>query len=197
MNWWENAYSGSPPWDIGDPQPEIVKLVENREIPKGQVLDIGCGLADNSIFLAKNGYQVTCLDITRQAIEKGKAKATKQEIQINFLIADALKLNEYFKEGFFNAIVDSGLFHSLDTKQRHRFAKQIRRALVNGGKYFVLCFSDKEPGSWGPRRISKKEIREAFSTTFRIDYIKDTFFATKNDEKGAKAYLASMTKINS
>jgi hypothetical protein len=45
----------------------------------------------------------------------------------------------------------------------------------------------KEAGSLGPRRISKKEIQETFSSTFRIDYIKDAVFATKNDEKRAKA----------
>ncbi len=179
MSWWENAYSGSPPWDIGEPQPEIVKLVVNREIPKGQVLDIGCGLADNSIFLAKNGYQVTCLDITSQAIDKGKAKAAKQKIQINFLVADALKLNKYFKEEFFNAVVDSGLFHSLDTKQRSAFAKQIRRALINGGKYLVLCFSDKEPGSWGRQgELAKKKYKKPFQQHLEST-ISKTLFCNK------------------
>ena len=57
------------------------------------------------------------------------------------------------------------------------------------------CFSDKEPGSEGPRRISKKEIRDTFSKMFRINYIKETFFAPKLHRKGAKAYIASMTKI--
>jgi ubiquinone/menaquinone biosynthesis C-methylase UbiE len=195
MDWWESVYKGSPPWDIGAPQPEIVKLVENNKIEKGRVLDIGCGLADNSIFLAKRGFSVTCMDIVRLAIQKGKAKAREQGVKVDFRVGDALELDKHFGEEYFDVVIDSGLFHSLDDDERPLFAKQVRRVLVNGGRYFMLCFSDKEPGSEGPRRISKKEIQKTFSKMFRINYIKDTFFAARLHRKGAKAYLTSMTKI--
>lgn len=188
-------YKGSPPWDIGAPQPEIVKLVENNEIKKGRVLDIGCGLGDNSIFLARRGFCVTCMDIAHLAIEKGEAKAREQGVKVDFRVGDALKLDKYFGKEYFGAVIDSGLFHSLDNGQRSLFVSQIRRVLIYSGKYFLLCFSDKEPGDEGPRRISKKEIRATFSKMFRIDYIKDVFFAAKLDRNGAKAYIASMTKI--
>ena len=195
MSWWENVYKGSPPWDIGAPQPVIVRLVGNDEIRKGRVLDIGCGLGDNSIFLAKRGFSVTCMDIARSAIEKGKAKACEQRVKVDFRVGDALKLDKYFGEGYFAAVIDSGLFHSLRNEERALFANQISRVLADGGKYFMLCFSDKELGSEGPRRISREEIRETFSKMFRINYIKDAFFAAKLHKTGAKAYIASMTKI--
>jgi ubiquinone/menaquinone biosynthesis C-methylase UbiE len=195
MSWWESEYKSSPPWDIGAPQPEIVKLVENNEIKRGRVLDIGCGLADNSIFLAKRGFSVTCMDIARLAIEKGEAKAREQGIKVDFRVGDALKLDKYFREEYFDTVIDSGLFHSLDDYERPLFANQVRRVLVNGGRYFMLSFSDKEPGSEGPRGISKKEIQKTFTKMFKIDYIKVTFLAAKIQRGGAKAYLASMTKI--
>jgi cyclopropane fatty-acyl-phospholipid synthase-like methyltransferase len=195
MSWWENVYKGSPPWDIGAPQPEIIRLVEKNEIKKGRVLDIGCGLGDNSIFLAKRGFCVTCMDIARLAIERGEAKARKQGVKVDFRVGDALKLEKYFGKGHFATVIDSGLFHSLGDDERPLFANQIRRVLIDGGKYFMLCFSDKEPGSEGPRRISKEEIRETFSKMFRINYIKDVFFAAKLHKMGARAYIASMTKI--
>lgn len=195
MGWWDSAYRQSPPWDIGAPQPEIVKLVESREIVKGKILDIGCGLADNSIFLARNGFSVTCMDIAHLAIEKGKAKAKEQKVEIRFTVGDALKLDEYFDAEYFAAVVDSGLFHGLNDEERPLFARQIYRVLINGGKYFILCFSDKEPGKEGPRRVSKREIEDTFSNMFRIVYIKDAYFATKLHKKGAKAYKASLTKV--
>lgn len=197
MNFWEIAYKGAPPWDIEAPQPRIIKLAKNNEIPKNRILDVGCGLGDNSIFLAKKGFSVTCMDIVHRAIDKGKMRANKQKVKIDFLVGDVLKLDQYFDQNYFNAIIDSGLFHILSDNQRPIFAKQIKSVLAVGGKYFMLCFSDKEKGKIGPRSISKKEIKETFSTMLRIDYIKDAFFATKwNKEEGAKAYISSMTKIN-
>ena len=59
----------------------------------------------------------------------------------------------------------------------------------------MLCFSDQEPEGFGPRRISKKEIRETFARVFKIDYIKEASFASKHDMK-AKAYITSMTNAN-
>jgi SAM-dependent methyltransferase len=195
MNWWESAYKGSPPWDTGAPQPEIVKLVEDGEIPKGRVLDIGCGLGYNSIFLAKKGFSVTCLDIAHVAVKKGRVNAAKQKVKVDFRVGDALALDEYFEKEYCNSVIDSGLFHTLSDEKRPVFARQIWRVLVEGGKYFVLCFSDKEPGDEGPRRVSKKEIEETFAGMFRIDYIREGFFATRSRGKGPKAYVASMTKI--
>ena len=195
MSWWDKEYEGSPPWDIGAPQPEIVRLFENDEIKKARVLDIGGGLGDNSIFLAEKGFSVTCMDIARLAIERGKARAKKQKVMVDFRVGDALKLDEYFEEESFDTVIDSGLFHSLDNDERLPFAKQIRRVLVDGGKYFMLCFSDKDPDDEVPVRISQEEIQRTFSTLLRIDYIKDTFLFSKFHTKGARAYVASMTKI--
>jgi len=75
------------------------------------------------------------------------------------------------------------------------YAEQLKRVLARDGMYFMLCFSDKEPGFEGPRRISRREIEETFAGMFRINYIKDVFFASKLHREGAKAYLASMRKI--
>jgi len=195
MSWWESVYLGSPPWDIGRPQPEIVELVERQELRGGRVLDIGCGLGDNSIFLVKKGFSVVCMDIAHLAIRRGKAKAAKERVEVDFRVGDALKLDEYYDEGFFDAVVDSGMFHTLGDDERPIFARQIRRVLATGGSYFMLCFSDKEPGDWGPRRVSKREIEETFSGLFRVNYIRDAYFATRHHRKGPQAYLASMTKV--
>ena len=41
--------------------------------------------------------------------------------------------------------------------------QSVRAMLRPGGRLFLLCFSDKEPGTQGPRRVSKKEIGDAFA----------------------------------
>ena len=45
------AYRGTPPWDIGRPQPDFVRLEEAGEI-RGSVLDVGCGSGENVLYLA-------------------------------------------------------------------------------------------------------------------------------------------------
>jgi ubiquinone/menaquinone biosynthesis C-methylase UbiE len=196
LSWWENVYKDSPPWVTGVPQPEIVNLVDDKEITKGRVLDIGCGTGDNSVFLAKKGFSITCLDIVSRAIDKGRQNAKKNKVNVTFRVGNAFRISEYFKQGSFDIVIDSGMFHTLDNDERPLYAKLINEVLVEGGKYFVLCFSDKEPGDRGPKRISKKDLEETFAGMFKINFIRDAFFASNLHKKGAKAYLASMTKIS-
>ncbi len=49
--------SGTNPWEIGRPQPVILKLVE-EEVFHGEVLDVGCGIGDNAIHIATHAKNV-------------------------------------------------------------------------------------------------------------------------------------------
>ncbi|HPX74166.1 MAG TPA: class I SAM-dependent methyltransferase, partial [Methanoregulaceae archaeon] len=74
MDFFEQAYHGTPPWDIGRPQQEIVRLEETGQIT-GKVLDVGCGTGDNALFLAGCGHEVVGLDSVERAIEAAQRKA--------------------------------------------------------------------------------------------------------------------------
>ena len=80
-----------PPWDIGRPQQEFVRLEEAGEI-QGSVLDIGCGTGENALYLAGLGHDVWGIDSAPLAIEKAKAKARKRGLKATFLVFNALKL---------------------------------------------------------------------------------------------------------
>lgn len=58
----------------------------------------------------------------------------------------------------------------------------------------MLCFSDEEPGEYGPRRVSKIEIEETFTPFFEIIYIKDAYFDSRFGSGQRKAYLLSAVK---
>jgi len=101
-----------------------------------------------------------------------------------------------FEDGSFDNVVDSGLFHIFTDKDRPVYAREVARVLASGGRYLMLCFSEKEPTDWGgPRRVTKEEIEKTFSPAFRINYIKETTFATRIHASGGKAYLTSATKF--
>jgi len=61
MNFFNSAYKGIPPWDIGRPQKEIIRLAEDGEI-NGTVLDAGCGTGENALYLANLGFEVWGVD---------------------------------------------------------------------------------------------------------------------------------------
>ncbi len=193
MNFWNDVYRTTPPWDIGRPQPEFVELEKNGEMSTGRVLDVGCGTGENAIFLAEKGYVVTGVDAAPIAIEKAKAKARARNVTVDFRVCNALRLDQDITK--FDNVIDSGLFHTFHDNERPLFAREIARALRGGGRLFMMCFSEKEPTEWGgPRRVSKPEIQETFSQLFIINYIRDAFFATRIHDKGGKAYLTSATR---
>ncbi len=161
----------------------------------GSVLDVGCGTGENAIFLAQAGFSVAGVDLVKDAIQSARAKAKARGVGVDFRVGNALALE--FGKGEFDNVVDSGLFHTFPDPDRTVFAREISRVLRDGGKYFMLCFSEKEPTNWGgPRRVTKGEIEQTFSPYFRIDYVRDTFFATRIHDKGGKAYLTSATKLS-
>ncbi len=195
MATWNDAYRTTPPWDIGKPQPAFVEVARKGEVKSGRVLDVGCGTGENAIFLAQAGFLVTGVDLVKDAIQSARAKAKARSVRVDFQEGNALALE--FEEGEFDNVVDSGLFHTFPDPDRTVFAREISRVLRNGGKYFMLCFSEKEPTDWGgPRRVTGGEIEKTFSRYFRINYIHDASFATRIHNEGGKAYLTSATKLS-
>ncbi len=187
-----SAYEGTPPWDIGRPQKEIIRLTEDGEI-SGRVLDAGCGTGENTLYLAGLGFDVWGIDAVPSAIERAKEKAEKRGVKVNFLVSDAFKLQSLHTK--FDTVIDCGLFHVFSDEERPIFAASLSSALYPGGKYFMLCFSEHEPGSWGPRRVNQAEIRSTFGKGWKIDYIREAVFETTIGTESVKAWLSSITHL--
>ncbi len=185
------SYRGSPPWDIGRPQAEFVKIARNGEIC-GRVLDVGCGTGENAIFFSQFGTEVWGIDSADLAIEKAKRKARERRVRVRFLVADALHLGGLGSR--FDTVTDCGLFHTFSDEERSLFAESLRSAMEKHGTYFMLCFSTKEPTDWGgPRRVSEDEIRGLFRRGWKINYVKESRIETKFHREAGKGLLSSIT----
>ena len=180
------------PWDINGPQPAIVQLADAGAFA-GAILDAGCGTGENALYLASLGLDVTGVDAAPTAIARAQAKARDRGLDAaTFLVADALALetlDQTFDVGF-----DCGLFHTFADAERVRFERGMHAAVRPGGRYFLLCFSEAEPGNWGPRRVTQAEIRATFSSGWTVDDIVATRFAARF-RGGAAAWLASLTRV--
>ncbi len=188
MQSFDSAYRGTPPWDIGRPQPAIVRLAESGQIT-GSVLDVGCGTGEHVLYLAGRGHDVTGMDSAPTAIKKARAKANQRGITADFVLGDALDL---VVRRQFDTVIDSGLFHVFSDDERPRFRDGLERVLRPGGTYFMICFSEKEPGDWGPRRVTEAEIRSVFKDGWRTNYIQRSTIEIIGGH--AEAWLASISR---
>ena len=187
------AYRGKPPWDIGRPQPAFEELAEAGEI-FGPVLDVGCGTGENALFLAARGFEVVGVDAVQAAVEAARRKGIARGLPAEFLVHDALALEGLGRR--FATVVDSGLFHTFDDRERRRFVKSLAAVLTLGGHYYVLCFSELETRDGGPRRVTQAELRAAFGRPpFRVLSIAAAVMATNLDGEGRKAWLGRIERI--
>jgi SAM-dependent methyltransferase len=186
----EESYHSTPPWDIGRPQPTFVRLVEDGAIT-GRVLDAGCGTGEHVLMAAAVGLDATGVDLAPTAIEQARRKAAERELTARFVVGDALRLGELDER--FDTVLDSGLFHVFDDASRAAYVEALASVLGPGGRLLMCCFSDRQPGDWGPRRVTRDEIRASFSVGWEVASIEATRFTT-NLVPFAEAWLAVVVR---
>src|SRR5947208_10109492 len=183
----EAMYATTPPWDIGRPQPAFLELAEAGAL-RGRVLDVGCGTGEHALMAAALGLPATGIDAAPTAIEIAERKAGERGLTARFLVWDALELGSLGEP--FDTVLDCGLFHVFDDEDRRRYVDSLRSAIPSGGRYFMLCFSDRQPGDWGPRRVREGEILESFADGWRIDAIEPATMDITIDPNGVRAWRA-------
>lgn len=167
------------PWDIQRAQPRLMEL-EALGGFSGEVLDIGCGLGDNAIYLASRGHSVTGLDGSPTAISQARDRAAKAGVSVIFAVADATKLTGY--DGRFDTVVDSALYHCLDEDGRRAYAAGLYRATRPGARWHLYCFSDGNVnGVISPMPgLTEPDIRETLTASgWRIDFLGPTTYLSK------------------
>ncbi len=180
--------AGAPPWDIGRPQGALVRAEERGLIGKS-VLDVGCGTGENVLHMASRGHEAWGVDGAPTAVRKARAKAKARKLGARFEEGSVLELEALGRT--FDTVIDSGLFHTLSDAQRPVFAAAVRGVLNKGGRYVMLCFSEHEPGDWGPRRVTRAEIRKTFGKGWEVESVEPTVFEdTSSGSDGPKAWLA-------
>src|SRR5271170_3791158 len=161
--WDASYYDGPAPWDIGHPQPAIVRLASKGGFA-GAVLDAGCGTGENALHIASLGLSVLGVDVAETALaiarEKARKRANDREIEVEFAAADAFHLERLGRR--FKTVLDCGLFHTFDGDERSGYVASLASVTEHDGTLYVLCFSDAGPDT-GPHPVSREELKAAFN----------------------------------
>ncbi len=134
------------------------------------------------------GLDATGIDSSPKAIERAENKARERGLHPRFLVGDALDLESRNEQ--YDTVLDCGLFHVFEDPDRARFVRSLQSAIVPRGHYYMLCFSDEQPGDWGPRRVSKAEIYSSFAEGWQIQSIEPGRLEITTDPDGARAWLS-------
>jgi SAM-dependent methyltransferase len=191
---WDASYhDGAAPWDIGRPQPAIVRLASAGGFA-GAVLDAGCGTGENALLVASLGLSVLGVDVAETALAIARQKAADRGIAAKFAAVDAFQLERLGR--WFQTVLDCGLFHTFDSNERPRYVASLASVTERDGTLYVLCFSDEGPET-GPHPVSQEELRAAFNrgTGWNVSALERDRVQTRYHDNGAPAWLATIKRI--
>ena len=172
---WEDIYRKYSlveiPWHSEKPDESLIDLLNKEKIKIGVALDVCSGAGTNAVFLAEKGFEVTGVDISKTASKIASQRAEDAGVskKCKFLSGDILKI--ILPKNKFDFIFDRGCYHHIPKKNKPKFVEIINNSLKKRGKYYLICFSDKNP-PW-EKNVSKEEIIKNFSRYFKIGRIRN------------------------
>ena len=210
----DNAYQGTPTWDLGRPQPAVLRLVDSGLVV-GDVLDVGCGTGQHTRLLAAQGHRVLGVDFSARAIALARDSAARQLVQWpggtgaqeadrvsgsmvdrpvpEFIVADVRSLAGIGRS--FDTVLDVGCFHTLQPHDRGVYAASIHHVLRPGGRLLLLCWSDRNAFGYGPERISRRDIQSTFGAGWVIETLTAETLDTRMESTLVHAWLAVVRRV--
>jgi SAM-dependent methyltransferase len=177
----EHIYTNAPPdkipWNIQEPPEQLVELVESGSVAPCRAIDLGCGLGNYAIWLAKNGFQVTGIDLSEKAINI----ARKQEnLKCLFKVGD-LTNTKFKADTTYEFAYDWEVLHHVFPKDRDIYIQNVVKLLQKGAKYYSVCFSEKDPdfGGTGKYRKTPMDTTLYFSSEKEIKQLLEPHFEIK------------------
>jgi len=129
-------------------------------IPKSKVLDIEAGEGRNSLFLAKEGFEVKAIDIVKEGLKKCEKLAKKYKLSITTRVIDVRKFK--FKPQIYSLIISVAGIDFLRHSEIKKIINKIKSSLKKDGVIYMVSFTTKDP----VYKILSKHQKEIEKNTF-------------------------------
>ena len=139
-------------------------------------LDLGCGLGRHSVLFARNNFNVSCFDISKDAIDRTKAWCEEENLKCDYQVGDMLNLP--YKDSSFDCILCRNVISHTDTEGMKKVVKELERVLRQNGECYLTLGSKDTWGfkqeSWPLKdpntRLRMEEGPEYMTPHFYADY---------------------------
>lgn len=166
---WEKFYSalGQPPEWLRKPVPFVVEALPLfRDYGVRAVLDLGCGMGRNCIYLAKKGFDVAGIDTSRSALRMAKAwSSIERNANVAFLRASMSNLP--FCSECFHAVVSISVIHHAVRDGINRATEEICRVLRDNGIFLANLLSVEDYRYGTGQKIEERtfKVSDGFEET--------------------------------
>ncbi len=140
---WESIYSEGKALNRY-PFDQVVSFIYrnfSRSKPRAEtkILEIGCGAGNNLWFAAREGFNVTGVDVSASAIEFAKKRFAAEGLQGDLRVADFIHLP--FEANTFDFVIDRGALTCSPIADAQKTVAEVHRVLTPGGKFFFNPYS--------------------------------------------------------
>lgn len=174
---WEQLYQDreveSMPWFNPDLDPDLDQALTKLNLHTGTALDLGTGPGTQAMALAERGFKVTASDISEAAVSRAQSIAKEKGLDISWRQDDILNSK---LDSEFDFVFDRGCFHVFPPERRPDYVRVVGSLIKPKSYLFLKCFSHLQPGEEGPYRFTPEEIREIFSSQFKICSVEETVY---------------------
>jgi SAM-dependent methyltransferase len=175
IHWDERYAKDDAPWETGRPSTELQRVLAEVPIGPCRVLELGCGTGVNAVWLAQNGFDVTAVDLSANAIDRARQRALMSGASVRFLVADVLNPPDE-PSGSFDFFFDRGCYHVVRRENVTPFIATLRLLTRPGTLGLVLAGNAREPHQPGPPVVSEAQIRAELGSLFDIVHLREFRF---------------------
>jgi len=190
---WDLLYREStPPWETGNPSPELVRLVNSGVLKPMSTLELGCGTGANAIYLARRRFEVTAVGSTPSALERARTRAEQSDALLRIVLADVFEFAE--TAGSFDLVFDAGFYHFARRTDLSRLLELLWHVTHPGSLYLTLAGAAGELAEGGPPQVSEEEIHNELGRLFEFVKLRPFHFESPRRKEGYLGWSCLMRR---